>query len=155
MSTGCNIELFRKQAENNLICKFSFFWREVANFYNNYLFHNVVSFIFIIYRAVHIRLPSRRNGVSTMNFGIMNISLVRYQKSAILLTTWQSLKRITVYINIRPIMLGATLELYSRILGLELFLTSEDVLELFFAFVKCLLFILAFLCSIFQFSSAA
>ena len=52
-------------------------------------------------------------------------------------------------------MLGATLELYSRILGLELFLTSEDVLELFFAFVKCLLFILAFLCSIFQFSSAA
>ena len=27
-------------------------------------------------------------------------------------------------------MLGATLELYSRILGLELYLTSEDVLEL-------------------------
>ena len=61
-----------------------------------------------------------------MNFQI----LVKHQKSAILLTTWQSLKVITVYINIRSIMLGATLELYSRILGLELYLTSEDVLEL-------------------------
>ena len=83
-----------------------------------------------------------------MNFKI----LVKHQKSAILLTTWQSLKVITVYINIRSIMLGATLELYSRILGLELYLTSEDVLELRIdicqMFKLFCLFILAFLCSI-------
>ena len=83
-----------------------------------------------------------------MNFQI----LVKHQKSAILLTTWQSLKVITVYINIRSIMLGATLELYSRILGLELYLTSEDVLELRIdicqMFKLFCLFILAFLCSI-------
>ena len=78
--------------------------------------------------------------------------LVKYQKSAILLITWQSVKVITVYINIRSIMLGATLELYSRILGLELYLTSEDVLELRIdicqMFKLFCLFILAFLCSI-------
>ena len=49
-------------------------------------------------------------------------------------------------------MLGATLELYSRILGLELYLTSEDVLELRIdicqMFKLFCLFILAFLCSI-------
>ena len=75
-----------------------------------------------------------------MNFQI----LVKHQKSAILLTTWQSLKVITVYINIRSIMLGATLELYSRILGLELYLTSEDVLEL--RIDICQMFKLFFVC---------